>query len=196
MSDSTVTRINEEYGREQFKDFEIDINDGGRGDEGGDVLPHSWSFQIFIDTVTIKLAIDILVYGILVIYSVLMMIMVALEYQIYFQTLYEDYDTALAWKRIISDLKDDKDIDYTSADYLLVQPLFPQLHSQADKLSNLYAHSYVATTLTTICSFRTIVNILFAKLTDRPFKVTEVTQIDFFLIFYWIFFLIILFVYQ
>jgi len=39
MSDSTVTRINEEYGREQFKDFEIDINDGGRGDEGGDVLP-------------------------------------------------------------------------------------------------------------------------------------------------------------
>lgn len=39
-------------------------------------------------------------------------------------------------------------------------------------------------------------NILFAKLTDRPYKVTEVTQIDFFLIFYWIFFLIILAVYQ
>lgn len=125
------------------------------------------------------------------------MILVALEFQTYFQLLYEDYDIALAWKRIITQIHEDGSlIDTTSEDYLTVAPLFPLLRDQADKLANLYIHSYIATSLTTVCSFRTIVNYIFAKLTDRPYKVTEVTKIDIFLIGYWIFFLIILAVYQ
>lgn len=47
-----------------------------------------------------------------------------------------------------------------------------------------------------MCSFRTPVNVIFAKLTDRPYKVTEVTYADTFIILWWIVYIIVYFIYS
>lgn len=197
MLDSTMHRINDAYGRDHFRDFEVDV-DRGRS-ETLPTLPHKYSFQIFIDTVTIKLTIDIIIYISLVLYSVVIMILIAMEYKAYFQITREDYKMATAWINIMGKIEDDitVTIDPLSEDFITAEPLFDSVRKDhVDRLADLYIHSYVATALTSVCSFRTPVNILFASLTDRPYKVTDVTKIDFFLIIYWVFWLVIFGVYE
>lgn len=95
LGDSTMFKIHKDYNNEMFKDFEAEINKGSM--KVDKVLPHKYAFQIFIDTVQIKLTIDILIYYIMVAMTLYVMILAGSYHQQFFIDLNDDYIIANAW---------------------------------------------------------------------------------------------------
>lgn len=93
-----------------YRDFETYINAGWERE----ALPHYLGFQVFIDTVEVKLNIDMYIYISIAITSIFYMIMTAIEFGVYFSYVGSPYNSANAWQNIINDIEAGKDIDRDS----------------------------------------------------------------------------------
>jgi hypothetical protein len=224
LADSTMFKISQQYEQEMFRDFENDISPLDKSAEQEfifqrnvglqdlavsksmipakqlkkeeNVLVHGYSFQIFIDTVEIKLTIDMYIYLAVVLTSIIFMIVVAMEFGAYFLFVGTPFYSAVAWQNLIAKMENGIEIDKTSQDYLLTKEFYPGITAHVQRLAMLYTWSFIFVSVTTLCSFRTPVNMLFAKLTDRAYKVTEVTYVDAFVLCYFVFYMIIVQVYS
>lgn len=142
-------KIVQQYEQEMFKDFENDITPHDRSieqefifqrhvglqdlDVSKSMIPtkslkkeesllvHGYSFQIFIDTVEIKLTIDMYIYLAVVLTSIVCMIVVAMEFGAYFSFVGTPYYSAVAWQNIVDLMENGIEVDKSSQDYLLTK---------------------------------------------------------------------------
>ena len=179
------------YGDEIFKDYEVDLDINFNTERMESVLPHKYSFQTFIETVDIKLTIDLFVYFAVLFVSLIFFAYISMTLGDYFKLIGSDYTTSQAWMNIMQLLKDKEAVDLTSADAIIVSSLYPDLKVIINDLSQYYNWSFIFVTLNALASFRTFSNKLFATFTDRPFKVTEITYLDTVIVLYYGFFVAI-----
>lgn len=102
--------------------------------------------------------------------------------------MYLDYDLSFDWD-IVRQAVEDGTLDMQSAEALAIVPKYGVMRELVDNLVPTMIWMHVMLALTTLCSFRTPVNILYAFLTGRPYKRNEMTYLDSLIILYFCFFM-------